>query len=283
MGIRTVVQALEQAGYPNIYRHVEFDTAGNQFSKAGFPTTPQTRNWIIDALAEVIRRDALPALEWRFWYECMNFVRNPLGKCEASPGRHDDRVMSKAIGVYVATMGSFAWGGDGTLKGADSAGLPKGGDAMEFIKPMAQPSNGGMVEPPVSKIPFDPSRIQTQIFGDNVATSQPVISPEAQAAMQQEAHPAQERKDEFDFSTSGMMKQAGIDFGNTEATKQAIFAVRDMKAAIKQLPKCETCAHCIAQHGQFICRANSFQVRPEDPACNYWDAKMDIGMDDGYY
>jgi hypothetical protein len=278
----TVLQALQQAEYPNIYHHIEYDSAGNQISKPGFPTTSQTRNWLIDTLAEVIRRDALPALEWRFWFECMNFVRNPVGKCEASPGRHDDRVMSKAIGVYVATMGSFAWGGGNLVKGADSANLPKGGDAMEYIKPMAQPSNGGMVELPTTAIrpKFDETAAYRPKFNDDVAAIRPIISPEAQAAMEQNAIPAQERKDEFDFSTSGMMKQAGLDFGNTEATKQALFAIKDMRAAIKQLPKCEGCAHCIPQHGQFLCRANSFAVRPEDPACNYWDAKIDLEAED---
>jgi hypothetical protein len=276
----TVCQALDEAGYPNLYRHIENDSAGNSYSKAGFPTTPQTRNWILDALAEVIRRDALPALEWRFWHECMNFVRNPAGKCEASPGRHDDRVMSKAIGVYVATMGSFAWGGSGTVRGADSAGLPKGGDAMEFMKPMLQPTNGGLIEAPTHKAPFDPSRIRIAQNEENLERSQPVISAEAAAALKQEAIPAQNREDEFDFSTAGMMKQAGLDFGNTEATKQAIFAVRDMKAAIKRMPTCAGCTHCIQQQGNHLCRAHGFMIRPEDPACNFWDSKEQESFND---
>ena len=107
----TVLFVLEESGYPRLYRHLERDAAGQSYLKLGFPTTPTTKSLIIDTLATTIDRDGLPACEWRFWYEAMNFQRNPAGKCEAVPGRHDDRIMSKAIGVYVATLGAMAWGG----------------------------------------------------------------------------------------------------------------------------------------------------------------------------
>jgi hypothetical protein len=56
----------------------------------------------------------------------MVFVYNPNGKAEAMPGRHDDRIIDHAIGVYVCTLGANAWGGTGVLQGVDGAGLPVG-------------------------------------------------------------------------------------------------------------------------------------------------------------
>jgi hypothetical protein len=121
----TVLYALEEAGYPRLYRHLEYDAGGQSYLKLGFPTTSTTKSLVVDALAEVIRRDVLPACEWRFWQECMVFCRDRTGKCGAMPSRHDDRVMSKAIGVYVSTLGAKAWGGAGLVQGGDSANIPR--------------------------------------------------------------------------------------------------------------------------------------------------------------
>jgi hypothetical protein len=123
-----VLYALEEAGYPRLYRHLEYDAAGAQFLKLGFPMTPQTKPLVVDCLAEVVRRDSLPCSVHRFWYECTVFVRDPAGKAGAMPTRHDDRVMSMAITIYLCTIGAKSWGGSGTLIGADAAGLPKPGN-----------------------------------------------------------------------------------------------------------------------------------------------------------
>lgn len=121
-----VLYALEEAQYPNLYRHLEYDAAGQSFLKLGFPMSVATRPLVVDALREVIKRDALPCSDPRFWAETMVFVYNATGKAEAMPLRHDDRVMEKAIGVYLCTLGAKAWGGSGVLRRADDANLPLG-------------------------------------------------------------------------------------------------------------------------------------------------------------
>ncbi len=119
----TVVHVLEEARYPEVYRHLEYDAAGARFLRAGFPTDTKTRPMILDALAEVIRTGQLDCPDPRFWLEALRFHRNALGKPEALPGAHDDRVMSLAIGVYLATLGRSGWGLEG-VEGSDRAGFP---------------------------------------------------------------------------------------------------------------------------------------------------------------
>jgi hypothetical protein len=130
-----VLYVCEQAGYPNIYRHQEYDASGQIFHKLGFPMTPVTRPLVVDTLREVVKRDACPDPDPNFWKECSFFTFNAAGKAEAQEGRHDDRVMDSAIGVYVCTIGAKAWGGDGYLRGADSAGLP-----IPLPAPVAMPA-----------------------------------------------------------------------------------------------------------------------------------------------
>jgi hypothetical protein len=177
---------LEQSGYPNLYRHVEFDAAGQKFLKLGFPMTVATKPLVLDTLAEVIRRDALPAREWRFWRECLNFIRSADGKCGAMEGRHDDRVMQKAIGVYIATLGASAW--TGGVDEADGAALPvgalEGGSAMDIVRTQEVPSaplegevlpepsgHSGQLPEPDYCAPFlDPSAFPDE-FNDSVVTT----------------------------------------------------------------------------------------------------------------
>lgn len=121
-----VLYALEQAQYPNLYRHLEYDSAGNSYLKLGFPMNVTTRPLVVDALREVVKRDALPCEDPRFWSEAMVFVYGATGKAEAMALRHDDRIMEKAIGVYACTIGAKAWGGSGILRRSDDANLPLG-------------------------------------------------------------------------------------------------------------------------------------------------------------
>jgi hypothetical protein len=120
----TVLFVLEQAQYPNLYRHQEYDAAGQIFLKLGFPMNVQTRPLVVDCVREVVKREAHPDPDPDFWKEASFFVSNPLGKFEAQAGRHDDRVMDRAIGTYVCTLGAKAWGGDGMLGNTDASGLP---------------------------------------------------------------------------------------------------------------------------------------------------------------
>lgn len=119
----TVVHVLEEAQYPEVYRHAEYDQGGQRFLRPGFPTDTKTRPMILDALAEVIRTGLIYCPDPRFWVETLRFHRNKLGKPEALPGSHDDRVMSLAIGVYLCTLGRSAWG-LAAVAGSDRAGFP---------------------------------------------------------------------------------------------------------------------------------------------------------------
>ena len=122
----TVVHILETGYYPNLYRHLEYDEAGNKYLKPGFPTDVKTRPMMLDALADTIRSGAHGCPDEGFWRECHTFARNPTtGKPEALKGAHDDRVMGKAIGVYLCTLGASAWGLP-TVATADASGLPTG-------------------------------------------------------------------------------------------------------------------------------------------------------------
>jgi hypothetical protein len=121
----TVLAALEESRYPELYRHVEYNqTSGQRYLAPGFPTNLTTRPLIIDALDEAIRRDGLQVPDERFWAECHAFHRNERGRPEALPGNHDDRVMAGGIGVYLCTLGRGGWGVEG-VDGADGAGFPR--------------------------------------------------------------------------------------------------------------------------------------------------------------
>ena len=137
----TVLFCLEQAQYPNLYRHQEYDASGAMFHKLGFPMTVATRPLVIDCIREVVRRDAHPDPDPNFWKEASFFVSNPLGKFEAQTGRHDDRIMDRAIGTYVCTLGAAAWGGTGMLQNVDGAGmpLPPGPVAAAYARPVPVP------------------------------------------------------------------------------------------------------------------------------------------------
>jgi hypothetical protein len=136
----TVVATLEASGYPEVYRHREYNqTTGTAFLVPGFPTTTVTRPMILDALDEVIRKRALWHPDARFWTEAHAFHRNEQGKPEALPGNHDDRVMGTAIGVYLCTLGRGGWNVAGP-DGADVAGFPRHKACAPVAPLLASPS-----------------------------------------------------------------------------------------------------------------------------------------------
>lgn len=121
----TILATLEASFYPEVYRHREYNqSTGTAFFQPGFPTTSTTRPMILDALDEVIRKRALWNPDPRFWLEAHSFHRNALGKPEAMQGKHDDRVMAAAIGVYLITLGRNGWNSGGA-DGSDTAGFPR--------------------------------------------------------------------------------------------------------------------------------------------------------------
>lgn len=129
----TVLAALEASGYPEVYRHTEYNEQGKPFLKPGFPTTTATRPMILDALDEVIRSGALVSSDPGFWKECRSFHINDNGKAEALEGHHDDRVMAMAIGAFLCTIGRKAWNVGGA-DNSDSAGFPR--EAASSLPPV---------------------------------------------------------------------------------------------------------------------------------------------------
>jgi hypothetical protein len=245
----TVGFVLEEAGYPRLYRHLEYDVAGQAFLKLGFPTTPVTKTYVVDALAEVIRRDALPASEWRFWAEALVFVRDPAGKCGAMPGRHDDRVMSKAIGVYVVTLGAKAWGGTGLVEGADGANMPVG-------KVQGAAAAVGQSYPvPQAQATFAPYVPQ----GRPDAVDPPHTLDEARSLPLGPGFPG--------APPSGQAPGADTVFAQLRAARQEV----------AEQPTCGNCAHLTDRNGIKVCGAQGFTVRPGDPSCGLWEP-----VDDGY-
>lgn len=150
-----VLFVLEEAAYPNLYRHLEYDAAGQSFLKLGFPMQVNTRPLVIDALRAVVLRNAYPCPDPGFWREALVFVYNPDGKAEAMPLRHDDRIMDHAIGVYVCTLGAKAWGGSGVLQNADGAGLPRAPQPPPSASAPAPFSASAPIQAPAGPDPYD--------------------------------------------------------------------------------------------------------------------------------
>lgn len=136
----SVLNTLEQSRYPEIYRHREYTEGGTKaFWAAGFPTNATTRPMVLDALDEVIRRDAYHNPDPRFWQEAHSFHRNPkTGKPEAMKAKHDDRIIAGGIGVYLCTLGQGGWNA-GLADGSDSAGFPRTRKAPPALPPAPAP------------------------------------------------------------------------------------------------------------------------------------------------
>ena len=110
-----VIMKLRDLGYRNIYFKNERDKfnalygAGvTDISKAGFTTSGQSRSQILTKLEEMLRNNSIRIPSSRFYNELKTFVWTG-SKAEAQKGKHDDLIMSLAIGtwLYDATpMGS---------------------------------------------------------------------------------------------------------------------------------------------------------------------------------
>ena len=98
-----VAAALHQANYPKLHYHVDEDrlrpTAPD---KPGFVTDAKNRSVAITSLEEAARKRRLVCHDQRLVSEMRTFVWNEKRKrYEAAPGKHDDAVMSAAIGAYM--------------------------------------------------------------------------------------------------------------------------------------------------------------------------------------
>ena len=95
--------------YDNLYAHnrSELDKTGNHAEvRWGFNTNRSTKVAIIKYMGQCVRDVLWIEREKGMLDELSWYMKYPNGKYGALPGKHDDRVMSRAIGLYVSR---FDW------------------------------------------------------------------------------------------------------------------------------------------------------------------------------
>jgi hypothetical protein len=249
-----VLYALEEAGYPRLYRHLEYDAAGQEYLKLGFPMTSQTKPLVTDSLVEVIRRDALPCSVHRFWSECTVFVRDPAGKTGAMSARHDDRVMSMAIAVHLCTIGSKSWGGSGLIEDADDSTFPRGRTAQTAAK---YPNIH--FAPPMEPISLSPGHDEADSIRTNIAV--PTLSHLVTSPL-----PPLLNREDILLRESDRPTFAHPILEEIYQLRQNVFSPSS--------PRCGSCAQCVSKAHQHTCALQLFMVKTEDPGCDYWEPKQ---------
>ena len=95
--------------YDNLYCHNKSELRRGQNApetKWGFNTNSSTKVSIIKYMGQCIRDVLYIERERECLNECCVYMKFPNGKYGAQAGKHDDRVMSRAIGLYVSR---FEW------------------------------------------------------------------------------------------------------------------------------------------------------------------------------
>ena len=89
--------------YDNLYNsnHSKLMKHRSKELKWGFNTSRSTKNSIIKFLAAVIREQRYIEREEETLNEYSYFMQYPNGQYGNVPGKHDDRVMARAIGLWV--------------------------------------------------------------------------------------------------------------------------------------------------------------------------------------
>ena len=86
-----------------MYYRETFDKSGMDSSyRIGFHTNRATKRLVIDSLIGMVREGAYCERATEACDELMTFEQKENGSCGAKAGYHDDVVMSRAIGLYVA-------------------------------------------------------------------------------------------------------------------------------------------------------------------------------------
>lgn len=104
VGERLVGKGWDDIGYTNVYRFVPDAKIGGkkQSPIVGWISSPKTRPWALEKLAEAIHNHTIEINCSRTIEECYDFVyldANDERRIGAQPGRFDDLVMALAIGV----------------------------------------------------------------------------------------------------------------------------------------------------------------------------------------
>lgn len=104
------IKELQKYRYPKQYvREKEDKITGKKEKSYGFKTTTVTRPVIIAELVKILREEIenindIPTLE-----EALTFIKNEKGKPEAQQGKHDDLIMSLAIGYRIMEQVNSGW------------------------------------------------------------------------------------------------------------------------------------------------------------------------------
>lgn len=102
VGSPYVINALADS-YPNLYRRRSYDTlTGRESMRVGFHTNRQTKAMIIDGLIAAVRDGTYIERDNDACDELITFRQNPNGSYGATPGSHDDIVMTRAIALHAA-------------------------------------------------------------------------------------------------------------------------------------------------------------------------------------
>lgn len=104
------IKELQKYRYPRQYvREKEDKITGKKEKSYGFKTTSFTRPVILAELVRILREEIenindIPTLE-----EALTFIRNEKGRPEAQEGKHDDLIMSLAIGYRIMEQVNNGW------------------------------------------------------------------------------------------------------------------------------------------------------------------------------
>lgn len=93
---------LFKMGYPNLYYREEIDDISKQVKrKFGWKTDERTRPYILSELRKTLALHDDIWVDEEFLQECLVFIRNKVGRPEAMSGKHDDEIISEAIGLEI--------------------------------------------------------------------------------------------------------------------------------------------------------------------------------------
>jgi len=98
----TPLNVLQRRGYPRIHRRFEEGKKRRKRGlRLGFDMTETNRALILDALREAVHEGDYDCPDVTVWAEMMTFVYGANGKPQADIGCHDDRVISRAVAVWL--------------------------------------------------------------------------------------------------------------------------------------------------------------------------------------
>lgn len=96
----SVLEHLEKAEYPFIYRKVKFDKLTDKYTQSlGFQTSAQTRPFLLAKLQKWVNERKIEITDPRLMNEINTFVYSAGGRPEASGKRHDDLIFATALAL----------------------------------------------------------------------------------------------------------------------------------------------------------------------------------------